>query len=125
MACTINKERIRFNYPWLGRLAPESSKAGKLAVRGQINDVQIKEYDMKRICAGCFIAVLLAYVVLLNVGCSTYPTAAEVGAARGAAVGAIAGQAIGRDTKSTLIGVGVGAVGGAVLNDQRARNRGY
>ena len=80
---------------------------------------------MKRICAGCFIAVLLAYVMLLNVGCSTYPTAAEVGAARGAAVGAIAGQAIGRDTKSTLIGVGVGAVGGAVLNDQRARNRGY
>jgi phage tail tape-measure protein len=80
---------------------------------------------MKRICASCLMAVLLAYVLLLNVGCSTYPSAAEVGAARGAAAGAIAGQAIGRDTKSTLIGVGVGAVGGAMLNEGRARSRGY
>jgi len=80
---------------------------------------------MKRIYASCLLAVLLAYVMLLNVGCSTYPSAAEVGGARGAAAGAIAGQAIGRDTKSTLIGAGVGAVGGAVLNDSRARSRGY
>ena len=80
---------------------------------------------MKKMFTSCVVAVLLAYVMLLNAGCSTYPSAAEVGAARGAAAGAIAGQAIGRDTKSTLIGVGVGAVGGAVLNDQRARNRGY
>ena len=80
---------------------------------------------MKRAFASCLMASLLASMLMLNVGCSTYPTAAEVGAARGAAAGAIAGQAIGRDTKSTLIGVGVGAVGGAVLNDQRARRRGY
>ena len=80
---------------------------------------------MKRIFTSCLLAVLLVYLMLLSVGCSTYPSAAEVGAARGAAAGALAGQAIGRDTKSTLIGVGVGAVGGAVLNDQRARNRGY
>jgi len=80
---------------------------------------------MKRIYASCLLAVLLAYVMLLNAGCSTYPSAAEVGGARGAAAGAIAGQAIGRNTKSTLIGAGIGAVGGAVLNDQRARNRGY
>ena len=80
---------------------------------------------MKRIFASSLLAVLLAYLILLNAGCSTYPSAAEVGGARGAAAGAIAGQAIGRDTKSTLIGVGVGAVGGAVLNDSRARSRGY
>ena len=81
---------------------------------------------MKRIFASSVLAVLLAYVMLFSAGCaSTYPSAAEVGAARGAAAGAIAGQAIGRNTKSTLIGVGVGAVGGAVLNDQRARQRGY
>ena len=80
---------------------------------------------MKRIFASSLLAVLLAYLMFLNAGCSTYPSAAEVGAARGAAAGAIAGQAIGRDTKSTLIGVGVGAVGGAVLNDSRARSRGY
>jgi len=80
---------------------------------------------MKRIFASSLLAVLLAYLMLLNAGCSTYPSAAEVGGARGAAAGAIAGQAIGRDTKSTLIGAGVGAVGGAVLNDSRARSRGY
>lgn len=80
---------------------------------------------MKKICAGCLMALLLAYGMLLNAGCSTYPSAAEVGAARGAAAGAIVGQAIGRDTKSTLIGVGVGAVGGAMLNEGRARQRGY
>ena len=80
---------------------------------------------MKRINASCLLAVLFAYVMLLNVGCSTYPSAAEVGAARGAAAGALVGQAIGRDTKSTMIGVGVGAVGGAMLNEGRARHRGY
>ena len=79
---------------------------------------------MKKIYMSCLLAVLLA-TMLLNAGCSTYPSAAEVGAARGAAVGAIAGQAIGRNTKSTLIGVGVGAVGGAMLNEGRARQRGY
>jgi len=80
---------------------------------------------MKRICVNCLLAILLAYAMLFNAGCSTYATPAEVGAARGAAAGALVGQAIGRDTKSTMIGVGVGAVGGAVLNDQRARRRGY
>jgi len=80
---------------------------------------------MNRICAGCLVTILLASLSLINVGCSTYATPGEVGAARGAAVGAIAGQAIGRNTKSTLIGAGVGALGGAVLNDARARNRGY
>ena len=80
---------------------------------------------MKRIYLSCLMVALLAYSVLLMAGCSTYPSAAEVGAARGAAAGALVGQAIGRNTKSTMIGVGVGAVGGAVLNDQRARNRGY
>ena len=80
---------------------------------------------MKRIFASCLLLISLGLVSMLNAGCSTYATPAEVGAARGAAAGAIVGQAIGRDTKSTLIGVGIGAVGGAVLNDQRARQRGY
>lgn len=45
-------------------------------------------------------------------------TPGERGAIGGAAVGAAAGQIIGRDTKSTLIGAGVGAVGGALLNNE-------
>lgn len=81
---------------------------------------------MKRICLGCLMMVLFGWMLMLTGGCSsTYPTAAEVGAARGAAAGAIVGQAIGRDTKSTLIGVGAGALGGAVLNHERAQRRGY
>ncbi|MGP2490633.1 YMGG-like glycine zipper-containing protein [Mesorhizobium sp. PUT5] len=39
---------------------------------------------------------------------------AGTGAALGAAGGALVGQAIGRDTKSTLIGAGAGALLGAV-----------
>lgn len=80
---------------------------------------------MKKICLSCLLVILLGSVLTLNVGCSTYPTAGEVGAARGAAAGAIVGQAIGRDTKSTMIGVGAGALGGAVLNHNRAHRRGY
>ncbi len=94
-------------------------------VRGQNKKIYLKECDMNRICTSFLLVVLLASLSLLNVSCSTYPNAAEVGGARGAAAGAIAGQAIGRNTKSTLIGAGVGAVGGAVLNDSRARRRGY
>jgi len=86
----------------------------------------MKEEDMERIWTGCLLAAVLCWIVSLNAGCaSTYATPGEVGAARGAAVGAIAGQAIGRNTKSTVIGAGVGALGGAVLNHERAYRRGY
>jgi outer membrane lipoprotein SlyB len=37
----------------------------------------------------------------------------------GGAVGALAGQAIGNDTKSTLIGAGVGAAAGGLIGNQR------
>jgi len=82
---------------------------------------------MRKIYSSCLLAVLLGSVLLFNVGCSSnYATPpVGVGAARGAAVGAIAGQAIGRDSKSTMIGVAAGAAGGALLNDARARSRGY
>ena len=47
----------------------------------------------------------------------------QKGAAAGAGLGAIMGQAIGRNTESTLIGTGVGALLGTImgnLEDQRA-----
>jgi len=51
-------------------------------------------------------------------GCGPHGTTyAQRGAISGAAAGAITGQIIGRDTKSTLIGAGAGALGGALLND--------
>jgi len=80
---------------------------------------------MMKMCSLALLAALCALPLLINTGCSTYATPAEVGAARGAAAGAIVGQAIGRNTKSTLIGAGAGALGGAVLNNERARRRGY
>jgi outer membrane protein OmpA-like peptidoglycan-associated protein len=42
----------------------------------------------------------------------------QVGAATGAGLGAILGQAIGRDTESTLIGAGAGAIVGAIAGNQ-------
>ena len=48
----------------------------------------------------------------------------EEGAAWGAGIGALAGQAIGGDTGGTLIGAGVGAlVGGAIGNDQEQQQQ--
>lgn len=54
-------------------------------------------------------------------GCQTTP--AQDGAMGGAAVGAIAGQLIGGDTESTLIGAGAGALGGALFNDYRVKEQ--
>jgi len=58
---------------------------------------------------------VVAIVSFTLVGC----TKTEEGAGIGAAVGALAGQAIGGDTGATLIGAGAGAlVGGAIGNSQ-------
>ena len=61
---------------------------------------------------------LLVVVVFIAGGCANM-TPTQKGAVGGAAVGAVAGQLIGGNTKATLIGAGVGALGGALLNDAR------
>ena len=67
---------------------------------------------MKKFLTTCTIATLLTFSLL---GC----TKTEEGAAWGAGIGALAGQAIGGDTGATLIGAGAGALlGGAIGNDQ-------
>lgn len=65
-------------------------------------------------------AVLVFGFSTMFQGCQTTP--AQDGAMGGAAVGAIAGQLIGRDTESTLIGAGAGALGGAIFNDWRVKS---
>lgn len=58
----------------------------------------------------------ILFVSLIGVflyGCTT----TQQGAAAGGAVGALAGQAIGRSTKGTLIGAGAGALVGALAGD--------
>jgi len=73
---------------------------------------------MKKLC------IVLMIVSLLAVGCaSTGRYNTQKGAAAGAGIGAIAGQAIGRNTEATLIGAGVGTLLGSILGnleDQRA-----
>lgn len=55
-------------------------------------------------------------LVLASTGCGPgYRT--QQGAVIGAALGAWAGQDIGRDTESTLIGAALGGVAGAVIGD--------
>ena len=76
---------------------------------------------MKKIAIFNLCMLVIAPVLLSVSGCAIPPTAGERGAIGGAAAGALVGQAIGRNTKSTLIGAGAGALGGAVLNNERAR----
>jgi hypothetical protein len=64
-------------------------------------------------------------VFMLVAGCAGPPDRynTQRGAAVGAGLGAVMGQAIGRDTESTLIGAGVGGLLGSVIGnaeDQKA-----
>ena len=64
-------------------------------------------------------------ILLLVVGCAASPDSynTQRGAAVGAGIGAIMGQAIGHSTHSTLLGAGVGGMLGSVIGyaeDQKA-----
>ena len=66
-------------------------------------------------------AIILSLSMLAGVaGCTT----TEQGAVVGAAGGALVGQAIGGDTKSTLIGAAVGGVTGALIGESM-KKKGY
>jgi len=69
------------------------------------------------------VVMFCLFVVLsLTIGGCANMTPTQRGAVGGAAVGAVAGQLIGGNTTSTLIGAGAGALGGALLNDARHSN---
>ncbi len=46
------------------------------------------------------------------------------GVGLGAATGAAAGQLLGRDTRGTVVGAGVGALGGGIIGAEQARREG-
>ena len=75
---------------------------------------------MRKVTGGILV-VLFVSAILLVPGCATK---AQTGAAVGTGVGALAGQAIGGDTKSTLIGAGVGAVGGYIIGNEMDKAEG-
>ena len=72
---------------------------------------------------------IIAVMSLFIAGCAgTGQYNTQKGAAIGAGLGAVAGQAIGRNTEATLIGAGVGTLLGSILGnmeDQRAANQRY
>lgn len=58
--------------------------------------------------------------MFLSVSCATVPQDrynTQKGAAIGAGIGALLGQAIGRDTEGTLLGAGIGTVVGAIAGN--------
>ncbi|MBU0463338.1 MAG: glycine zipper 2TM domain-containing protein [Proteobacteria bacterium] len=59
----------------------------------------------------------LVLAIFLTSCASTGRYDTQKGALAGAGIGALAGQAIGRNTKSTLIGAGAGGLIGAILGD--------
>jgi len=64
-----------------------------------------------------FICVMVVLICLLGFG-GGCKSDAQTGALIGGGVGAIAGQAIGGDTKSTLIGAAIGSVGGYMFGNE-------
>lgn len=61
------------------------------------------------------LALLVIGALVWQTGCTTTP--AQRGALGGGAIGAAAGQILGDDTESTLLGAGIGALSGAMAND--------
>jgi len=70
--------------------------------------------DVKLVISSIWIVIATIAIVLTS-GCNTTPT--QNGAMGGAAIGGIAGQLLGGDTKSTMIGAGAGALLGGLGND--------
>lgn len=60
---------------------------------------------------------LVVVLLLFVFGCASSGYNTQKGAALGAGAGALAGQAIGRDTEGTLIGAGAGALLGSILGN--------
>ena len=72
---------------------------------------------MKQIMIRFFIITLLSSFAI---SCATVPRDrynTQKGAATGAGIGAIMGQAIGRDTEGTLLGAGIGTLLGAIVGN--------
>jgi outer membrane lipoprotein SlyB len=66
------------------------------------------------------LTIIILSVMFLSASCATVPQDrynTQKGAAIGAGIGALLGQAIGRDTEGTLLGAGIGTVVGAIAGN--------
>lgn len=71
---------------------------------------------------GSLFCVMVVLIVCL-LGFGGCDSAAGTGGAIGTGIGALAGQAIGGDTKSTLLGAAVGGGAGYVIGDQQDKKK--
>ncbi len=62
----------------------------------------------------------LAALIAIPTGCATD---AQTGTIAGAGIGAVAGQAIGRDTEATLIGTAIGTVAGYMIGNEMDKSK--
>jgi len=69
----------------------------------------------KNILIGLFLSILFLSASCATMSEDRYNT--QKGAAIGAGIGALLGQAIGRDTEGTLLGAGIGTVIGAIAGN--------
>jgi hypothetical protein len=86
-----------------------------MMINGQFNPINEEECIMKRKIAVIILCLLTVTPILFS-GCAEM-TAAQKGAVGGGALGGVAGGLIGGSRSATLIGIGAGALGGALLND--------
>lgn len=80
--------------------------------------IRLKGKKMKK--GSLLLAAIVLIGLLFTVGCESD---AQTGGLLGAGVGALAGQAIGRSTESTLIGTAVGGGAGYIIGAERDRKK--
>ncbi len=68
------------------------------------------------VCVNVVFATCLCILLLLSAGCETR---AQTGTTMGAGIGALVGQAIGRNTQATLIGTAIGAGVGYIIGNEQ------
>jgi len=78
--------------------------------------MQRNDHELRNV----FLASLTLLPGILISGCAT---SAKTGTFVGAAVGAAAGQWIGKDTEGTLIGAGVGAAAGYMIGNEKDKEK--
>ena len=78
--------------------------------------MSILKRKKRKILINAVLLVAISMTLLVTGGCET---PGQTGALTGAGVGALAGQAIGGDTKGTLTGAAIGAGAGYIIGKQQ------
>lgn len=87
----------------------------------QLGDLLSWQYNSDReicIMKKIVVVALLFCLAFVSVSCTQQGTKGQTGAILGAAGGAVVGQAIGRNTEATLIGVAVGTMLGYIVGNE-------